>query len=376
MGDYRTSFKLLCPGPVNVHPEIARALTAYEICHREEEFEALLAATRRNALAVAGADAAVYSALVVTGSGTAGNEAVLASAVAPDQTVVVLSNGEFGTRLAQISSVYNDTVHLEHAWGEPLDLHRLSEVLHERGDIGLVAVVHHETSTGVLNPVEAIGELCALHGVRLFVDMVSSYSADPVDLSSGAITFMTTSSGKAIAAYPGLALVIARRDALEALGDLPVKNHYLSLYRHHRFAEDHEQTPNTPAVPLVMALNRALELALEEGVEARRKRLAGLAAYVRAAVRERGLSLYVEDQPLSSVLTSVRLPEGVAFEPLRRALREWGFVIYGGKGPLTGQIVQISTISDLDTDVIDAFFAALDEVMPHLRVVRGGQLRG
>ncbi|MFT7580256.1 MAG: 2-aminoethylphosphonate-pyruvate transaminase, partial [Myxococcota bacterium] len=227
MGDFEKSFHLLCPGPVNVRPEVARALTAYEFCHREEEFSALLDDTIKNALAVCDADPAMYGAVVVTGSGTAGNEAVLSSVVGPDETVLVLTNGEFGERLANISKIYNDTVVIDHAWGEPLDLERLVTELHGRS-VGLVAMVHHETSTGVLNPVEAIGEICELHGVRLFADMVSSYSADPVDLSSGAITFMTTSSGKAIAAYPGLALVIGRRDAFEALASLPVTNHYLS----------------------------------------------------------------------------------------------------------------------------------------------------
>ncbi|MFT7581504.1 MAG: 2-aminoethylphosphonate-pyruvate transaminase, partial [Myxococcota bacterium] len=307
-----------------------------------------------------------YGAVVVTGSGTAGNEAVLSSVVGPDETVLVLTNGEFGERLANISKIYNDTVVIEHAWGEPLDLERLVTELHGRS-VGLVAMVHHETSTGVLNPVEAIGELCELHGVRLFADMVSSYSADPVDLSSGAITFMTTSSGKAIAAYPGLALVIGRRDAFEALASLPVTNHYLSLYRHYVFAEEKRQTPNTPAVPLILALNKALELALAEGRDGRMRRLAKLANHVRRSAKDRGLSLLIEDQPLSNVLTSIRVPAGIAFEPLRNALREWGFVIYGGKGPLTGQIVQISTISDVDTALLDRFFAALDMVLASVR---------
>lgn len=363
MDAYGKSYHLLCPGPVNVRPEVAAALTSWEFCHREEEFSALLENVQRQALEVAGVrNPEAWAAVVVTGSGTAGNESVLATVVPDGGRVLVLANGEFGERLFRVSSVYNDTVVLEHDWAEPLDLERLAGMLREQ-EFSLVAMVHHETSSGVLNPVEDVGALCRAHGVRLFVDMVSSYSADPLDFEACGVTFASTSSGKALASYPGLALVMGRRDAFEALGELRPRNHYLNLYRYYAFLRDKAQTPNTPAVPLILALDRALSLALAEGMPERLERLAHLAAHVRRRACERGLRLLVEDQPLSNVVTSVMLPAGVDFERFRLALREEGFVVYGGKGPFDGRLFQVSTIGDVDEALVDAFFEAVDRVL-------------
>lgn len=363
MDVYAKSYHLLCPGPVNVRPEVASALTAWEFCHREEEFSALLDRVQRQALEVAGVrNREDWAAVVVTGSGTAGNESVLATVVPDGGRVLVLANGEFGERLGRISTVYNDTLVLEHDWAEPLDVARVARVLREE-TFSLVAMVHHETSSGVLNPVEEVGALCQAHGVRLFVDMVSSYSADPLDFEAAGVTFASTSSGKALASYPGLAIVMGRREAFEALGELRPRNHYLNLYRYYAFGRDRLQTPNTPAVPLILALECALSLALGEGMQARVERLGRLAAHVRRRVHECGLRLLVEDQRLSNVVSSILLPTGVDFETFRLALREEGYVVYGGKGPLDGRLFQVSTIGHVDEALIDQFFMAVGRVL-------------
>lgn len=364
MHSYLKSYQLFCPGPVNVHPEVERASVEFALCHREEEFSELLDHTRALALEVAGIkDVTSFSAVVVTGSGTAGNEAVLSSAVPRDGRVLVLANGEFGERLAHISAVYHpNTVTQRHEWGAPIDLARLEETLSEHR-FDLVVMVHHETSTGFLNPAAEVGALCHRHQTRFFVDAVSSYSADLLDLEAAHVSYMTTSSGKAIGAYPGLALVIARRDAVDELKSYPVRNHYLNLARHFSFAEERSQTPNTPALPLILAFNRALELARDEGVEGRHARLDQLAEYVRAHLLSRGFELDQPRGPRSVVLTNVKLPSIISFEELRQSLRARGFVIYGGKGPLADQVFQISTISHVGLEEIDRFFESLDEVM-------------
>jgi len=322
----------------------------------------LLRAIRSNALAVAGLSDA-YSVVVLTGSGSSGNEAVLSSAVSPGEKVLALASGEFGQRLGEISRIYNpDTQVQTHGWGEAIDLVRLEETLRSQR-IDWVTMVHHETSTGVLNPVAAVGALCKRYGARLFVDAVSSFSADPLDMEAANITFMSTSSGKAIGTYPGLALVFGRREAFCALEHQPVRNYYLSLWRHYTFMEEKAQTPTTPAVPLFLALNRALELVLAEGVDARYGRHAALASYVRRELRLRGLTLFGESLVMSNAVTSVCLPEGVDFEALRQMLRQDGYVIYGGKGPLANKIIQISTIGYLDRAVLDGFFVAFDRAI-------------
>jgi len=359
----RPRLRHFCPGPVDVHPEIARAMAEPTMCHREPEFSDLLEAVQGNALAVAGADPDRFAALVITGSGTAANEAVLCSAVHAGGRVLVPSTGEFGERLARISRCHATTVVLQQSWGSPMDLVRLERAMQDRRPT-LVAMVHHETSTGVLNPVEEVGALCRRFGAGLFVDMVSSFSADPLDLEAAGVTFATTSSGKAIASHPGLGLVIGRRRALENLPARPAASHYLDLRRYFEFATTRRQTPNTPAVPLVRALGRALELALEEGLTARQRRLNRLAAHVREKLGACGLRALVEGQPRSCVLTSALVPPGVTYDELADGLRQRGFVIYGGKGSLEGRIFQVCTIGEITENDIDAFFDALLEVVP------------
>jgi 2-aminoethylphosphonate-pyruvate transaminase len=364
---FERSFDLLCPGPVNVHPQIASALTSFEFGHREEELSWLLDDMRRNFLAVAGVDSDRYTAVFLTGSGTSANESVLATAVAEDDTVLVIHNGEFGERLARISRIYNErTVCVRHDWGERIDLERVAEALSQH-DVDVVVMVHHETSTGMLNPVEEVGRLAHEKGARFVVDAVSSFSADTLDIERAHVTFLTTSSGKAIGSYPGLAIVLGSHDAFRRLGSRSPRCHYLDLYRYYEFAENNVQTPNTPALPLMLALNRSLEMILAEGMPARLERLARLAAHVRRRARDHDLEVVVKSEPRSSVLTSILLPDDLPFEQFRQALREHGFVIYGGKGPYEDRMFQVSTIGAIDIGLIDDFFTALADVFFALR---------
>lgn len=357
---------LLCPGPVNVHPEVASAMTAVDMCHREDDFSALLDDVSRKILEVAGASSA-YGALVISGSGTAANEAVLSSAVERDTPVLVLANGEFGERLAAISELHHpETTCLKHRWGTPIDLRRVASWL-DTHPAGLVAMVHHETSTGMLNPVLAVGAMCRARGIPFFVDAVSSFSADPLDLDAAGVTYMTSSGGKAISSYPGVAVVIGQRSALAECAEREGPVQYLDLGRHWRFFESRRQTPNTPALPLILALDRALGLALEEGMPQRYARMAGLASLVRRRARALGLELLLVRGARSSVVTSIVLPSDVRYEALRVALRARGYVFYGGKGPLADRIFQVSTLGTVGRDEVHGFFDVLEEVLADLR---------
>ena len=352
-------FTLLCPGPVNVSSQVAGAYSQCALSHREGSFTTLLREVQRDLLFVADVQRPEeHTALLLTGSGTAANEAVLASTVKVDEPVLVLSNGEFGERLAAISNVYNHTEVIESEWGADLDLIRLEKLL-ARGRFGLVAMVHHETSTGLLNPVEEVGRLCKRYQTPFFVDAVSSFSADPISLQNGNITFLSTSSGKAIAGYPGLSFVLGKHDSFSQLANYPVRNHYLNLHNHYLFSEQFGQTPNTPAIPLIAAVKSALQEIMNEGLEQRYSRLSMLAAYIRRQLEERELYKPVK-KAQSVVLTNVHLPEGVSFADLQQWLQKKGFVIYDTKGPLTSHCFQVSTIGDLGINDIDRFLSALD----------------
>ncbi len=372
MPSFARDFRLLCPGPVNVAPPVAEALTLAEFGHREVEFEELLRATEAALLEVAGLDPARHAAVLLTGSGTAANEAVFTSHRPSEGTTLVLTNGEFGERLATLARYHHRAVEtLAVPWGAPLDLDALAARL-ARGDVAFVAMVHHETSTGMLLPVAEVGALCRAHGVALFVDAVSSFSADPLDLDAWGVTWASTSAGKALAAYPGVSVVFGAHAAFERLTRFQASSHYLNLARHYEAARTYAQTPHTPAVPLLAALWAAARLILEEGVEERMNAMRRRQRTLEQAAWSLGLRpLLPPSVPRSRVLTTFRVPRGVSFSWLREALRERGFVVYGGKGPLAGRVFQVSTINVSD-EVLAAFIGALRELLAPGAFIRAG----
>jgi 2-aminoethylphosphonate-pyruvate transaminase len=363
-----TSHRLLCPGPVNVDSRVARALTSFEPCHREDEFEEVLESLLGGLLEVAGLSPRTHAAIVITGSGSAANESVISSAVPAGGSVLVISNGEFGERLARTSSHYHpETVHLEFGWGESIDLVRVAAALRTRA-FSLVTLVHHETSTGMLNPVRDVAALCHGAGTRLFVDAVSSFAADPLDLSAPGIAFVGTSAGKALSAYPGLSVVFGSHESFRRLETIPARTQYLDLGRHYRMAVEHRQTPNTPAVPLFLALDEAVRLVLEEGLVTRMARLASLQGFIRDRVSALGFELMLDDAtPCSNVLTTCWLPTGIDYDRLRAAIRARGYIVYGGKGPLVNRVIQISALGTVDEEALEAFFEALADALDSVR---------
>ncbi len=361
--DYAKRYRLMCPGPVNVSERVLSVMTKVEIGHREEEFSVLLREIRHNWLTIMGLPEDRYAFVAVTGSGSAANEAVLTSAIGADDVVLSLGTGEFGNRLGDISKIYNpNTILYRQDWATPLDLAAVENILKTQ-HVDWVTMVHHETSTGELQPVEQVGALCAKYGARLFVDCVSSFMADPLDLQKAHVSIMTTSSGKAIGMAPGLGLVVGERAVFEHCKELPVRNYYLSLARHYDFYENKAQTPNTPAILLLIALNEALRIILEEGVDNRFAFQAAKVNRLREGLAGLGMTLLHPDHVLSNAVSSVVLPKNVTFNALREGLRERGFIVYSGKGPLLDTIFQISTMGAVDLYDVDDLLAAIAEVI-------------
>jgi len=229
---------LFTPGPVNVAVNVRAAVGREDICHREFEFEELLRSIEGRLLQLFEIrNQSHYQAVVITGSGTAANEAMLSSVVG-DQNILILSNGEFGERLHAISQIHNEnTFILQFPWGESIDLEIVDTYLQSHR-IDFIALAHHETSSGMMNPLAAIGALARANGSVLLVDCVSSAGAEAIDMERDNIAFCSSSSSKAIGSYPGLSFVVGKTDEYEKLRTLPAKSAYLNLYKFHK-----HQTP-------------------------------------------------------------------------------------------------------------------------------------
>ena len=356
-------YLLFTPGPVNVAETLRLAISREDICHREPDFDALLRSIEHKLISLFQIrNRERYRAVVITGSGTAANEAILSSVVGKG-AILILSNGEFGDRLHRTSLIHNQQTHLiEAPWGTPFDLNQIEAYLAAH-QIDVIATVHHETCSGMLNPLADIGALSKAHGALFVVDGVSSVGAEVIDMEACNIAFVSSSSSKAIGSYPGLSFVVGRKKHFKRLKHYAAKTTYLNLATFYAFLKNHSQTPNTPAVPLFFALEQALTNILREGVIKRYALIKARADLLRLGMRRLNLEFLIDEADMCSILTTVRVPPSISVRDLRDRLREKSIIIYEGKGCFAGKVFQVGNIGELSNYDIRFFLAALKDVL-------------
>ena len=356
-------YLLFTPGPVNVATNVQMAICKEDICHRETDFDCLLQSIENKLLKLFEIKTiADYRAVVITGSGTAANESILSSVVG-NQNILILSNGEFGERLFNISKIHNkNTFLLEFAWAESLNLEKIEAYL-QKHKIDIVAMVHHETSSGMLNPLEKIGALAKANGAMFIVDCVSSAGAEVIDMEKCNIAFCSSSSSKAIGSYSGLSFVVGKTEEFEKLKTLPIKTTYLNLYKFYEFIKTLSQTPNTPAVHLFFALEQALINILNEGVSNRYANIRRKANILRQGMLNLGLKFVIDQTKMCSVLTTVYIPSHINVSIFRQKLRNKSIIIYEGKGCFKNRVFQVGNIGELSFDDIQFFLDTQREVL-------------
>ena len=362
-------YLLLTPGPVNVTKNVRSAITNADICHREADFEDLLENIENKLLRLFEiSTSADYRAVVITGSGSAANESMLSSVVG-DKNILIISNGEFGGRLYTTSKIHNkNTFLLEFPWGESLDIGRIEAYLqHQKIDV--IAMVHHETSSGILNPMEEIGALAKASDAIFIVDCVSSAGAEAIDVKRNNIAFFSSSSSKAIGSYPGLSFVVGKACEFEKLKDLPAKTAYLNLYTFYKFLNNLTQTPNTPAVPLFYALDQALSDILETGISNCYADLRIKANVLRKGMRALGLKFLLNERDMCSILTTVKVPEFIKIGDLREHLRNESIIIYEGKGCFKNKVFQVGHIGDVSFADIKHFLDVQKDILHKFRLL-------
>ena len=367
---------LFCPGPVVVSKRVKRALVAPDIGHREVEFSELLNRVRLKLGKVFGVkNFHRYTTVVINGSGSAANEAVLGTA-AVGRRLLVLANGEFGDRLVKIATHVGATVDpLVARWGQPFDLAAIERAM-TRKSHDAVVWVHHETSTGMLNPLGEIAAMAHQHGLDTYVDAVSSLGGLPIDVEAHGLTFCTSSANKAIGSIPGLAFVCGQREAFEALAPMKARSMYLDLYRYFTYNDKQFQTPNTPPVNLYFALDAALDELLDAGLERRFAQLQVLARRLRRGYRRLGLRAFISEPLMSPLLTTLELPRGFGAKEFHDRLKDAGYIVYAGKGILEDRVFQVANIGALTLGHCDAFLAALGRILEDNREDAGSDPGG
>jgi 2-aminoethylphosphonate-pyruvate transaminase len=352
---------LLNPGPVSLSEAVRKAAVSADLCHREPEYFRLQDRVRKELLAVYGCDAGTWTSILLGGSGTTALEAMLTSLPPREARILVLENGVYGERITRIAEIHGmDFAALQFGWTEGVDFTRVEEAL-AGGEFTHLAAVHHETTTGRLNDVSRLAQLCESQGVDLLLDTVSSFGAEAIPFDSPALAACAVTANKCLHGIPGLCFVVARRAACTAAAQPP-----RSLYLHLPLwleQQDQNSTPFTPPVNALLALDKALEeLQAQGGWQARHARYARLADRVRRGLAARGVEPMLARDESSCVLVSYRIPEGMSYAAIHDGLKQWGFVIYAGQGSLAAELFRISTMGDITHYDMERLLAAIESV--------------
>ena len=347
---------LLTPGPTPVPPEVLAAMSAPIIGHRGGDFRALMTELLDRLAQIFRTSGDV---LLTTASGTGAMESAVANLCSPGDRVLVVTAGNFGERWVGLANAYGAEVDvLRYAWGETPAAEDVAARLRELGGASAVFYTHSETSTGVVCDAEAIAAVAREAGALSVLDAISSLGAVPLETDDWGIDVVATGSQKALMTPPGLAMASVSRGALEAATRSISPRFYFDWERA-RKAQAKPQTPFTPAISLVVGLNVALGLLLEEGLEETFDRHVRLGRACREGVKAMGMELFSPDEDRSAVVTAMRMPEGIDGREIVAAVRErMGVTIAGGQGELSGKVVRIGHIGYVDIfDVVTGLAA-------------------
>ncbi len=367
---YGSKDKLLfTPGPLTTSMTVKQAMLQ-DLGSRDSEFIDLVKEIRSRLLEIGGVGDAGYEAIIMQGSGTFTLEAVVSSTVPPDGKLLVIINGAYGRRIAQIAEIHNiQTTTLEYPENRVPDLDQIEKALETDAAITNVAVIHCETTTGLMNPVKDIGRIVQRFSRRLFVDAMSSFGAVPMDLAEWGIDYLVSSANKCIEGVPGFGFTLARREALmQTEGN--ARSLSLDLLSQWKGLDHNGQFRFTPPTHALLAFRQALlELEAEGGVAGRAARYRANYETLIAGMQAIGFQEYLESEDRGYIITSFRYPPhpNFDFDEFYKRLNDRGYVIYPGKVS-QADCFRIGSIGRIFESDVNDLLAALREVVPEMGI--------
>ena len=332
---------LFTPGPCMTSESVRQAGAAADVNHRQPVYDEIVSEIRQQLTDLADG----MEPFLIGGSGSAGMEAMLTSCV--DQgPVLVLVNGYYSKRLVDILDVHRIPYELlAFDWLKPWDLNLVESRLASRRFEAVVGV-HHETTTGRLNPVDLLAQVAARYGARVLVDAISSLGADPLDFSG--VHAVCSSTNKCLHGLPGISFVMVEPSFSKALSTFPKRTFYLSLpmYKGPR-------PPLTPPVATMASFRQALhEFSAQGGREGRERLYQQRAAIVRSAARSKGYALAVPESESSCSLTCIELPTKATWDQWFQRNLDLGYVLYGCKGELRERFYQVGHMGEFPEEEV------------------------
>ncbi len=360
---------LLTPGPLTTSPSVKQAML-HDYGSRDRHFIEINRRTRERLVAIAGGGAETHVCVPLQGSGTFVVEAMLGSFVPRDGKLLILVNGAYGHRMARICGYHGRAAVIQETPEDvPVDPEALDRALAADGYITHVAAVHCETTSGILNPIEAVAEVTARHGRGLLIDAMSAFGALPLDARKLRFDAMVASSNKCLEGSPGVGFCIARREALEATqGNSP--SLCLDLHDQWVAMEKNGQWRFTPPTHCILAFDRALaEFEAEGGVAGRGGRYRENCRILVEGMRALGFQTLLPDALQAPIIVTFHMPSdpNFNFQTFYEGLRVQGYVIYPGKLTVA-ESFRIGCIGRLGAQEMRGALAAVERTLAEMKV--------
>ncbi len=360
---------LFTPGPLTTSQTVKEAMLR-DLGSRDFDFINIVRNIRQQLLELGEVDDQGYEGIIIQGSGTYGIEAVLSSVTPPDGKWLVIINGAYGRRINRIAQVLKiETVILEYAENRKPALNEVEAVLSANKSLTNVAIVHCETTTGIINPIRAIGAIVKKFGQRYFVDAMSSFGAIPLNLAICEIDYLVSSANKCIEGVPGFAFVLAKREALQKTEGY-ARSVCLDLLSQWKGLEANGQFRFTPPTHTLMAFAQAIkELNDEGGVAGRAARYQKNYETLCTGMRKMGFQEYLNPEDQGYIVTSFLYPNhpNFNFERFYELLNKKNFVIYPGKVS-DADCFRIGTIGRIFESDVRALLAAIRKTLIEMKV--------
>ncbi|MBS7288001.1 MAG: alanine--glyoxylate aminotransferase family protein [Candidatus Freyarchaeota archaeon] len=358
---------LMIPGPTFLAESTLKAMSRQMISHRSKETGTLLTRCVERLKEVFRTENDLF---ILTASGTGAMEAALANIVEPGDKILCTTCGKFSERFKKIAEVFEaNVVEVSSEWGDAINPEQVKAALDEHGDVKAVTVTHNETSTGVKNPVEEISRIVKNHGALLIVDAISSMGGDHIPVDEWKIDLCLAGSQKCFAIPPGFSFISVSDEAWEVINKTKRRAFYFDLVSYKKsLGKSPPQTPYTIAITLLYALDDALNLMFDEGLDNVIARHHSVAKLTRDGVKAMGLELFpVREEICSVTVTAVKMPEGIKDQEFRQKVREHGVVISGGQDKLTGEIFRIGHMGRVTEREIDITLKAIKQALLDLK---------
>lgn len=358
---------LLNPGPATTTQSVKEAMVVEDICPREKDFGQMLDSIKLDLAKVVHGEE-THHAVLFTASGTGGLEAAITSAVPHGKKLLVVENGAYGTRMVKLAETFKiDVVRYQLDYGNYPDISQIESLIKNNAEVSHLAVVHHETTTGMLNPVQEICDLAHRYEVEVIVDCMSSYAGIPIDITKWDAEYLISSSNKCIQGMPGLVFVIFKKHILEQIKNTG-RSFYFDIYKQFTGFEKTGQMQFTPPVQVAYALRTAIDEYFEETENGRWLRYQNNYKALYDGLGSLGFEFLLPDHQQSKILLAIKEPQHpqYSFNSMHDFLYERGFTIYPGKGAKEATF-RLSVLGDLHPNDIEDFLACLKEYMNTLK---------